>query len=146
LQLDEIILRDLQNTGVVPLRFSTARSRAEKIEMKMKTHNLLITLSVAALAAVNVMATEALLSPRASEQQIRIAPGTNNDPNLAAARPTSVSPRVLDNQVKTVASKSDPVTPALDCARHMTGSPKIISACADHPGAPMPCCSVAAAK
>jgi hypothetical protein len=112
----------------------------------MKTYNLLFTLGVAALATVNVMAADALLSPRAAEQQIRIVPGTSQDPNLAAARPTAVSPRVLDNQTRTASGKNDPVTPGLVCTRNMTGTPKEISACADHPGAPMPCCSVAATK
>jgi hypothetical protein len=112
----------------------------------MKTRNLLITLSVAALATINVMAADAVLSPRASEQQIKIVPVTNTDPNLAASRPFAVSPRALDNQVKTVAGKSDAVTPSLNCVRNMSGTPKAISACADHPGAPMPCCSVAATK
>jgi len=93
-----------------------------------------------------VLASDALLSPRAAENQIKIIPTTNTDPNLAAARTSSASPRVLDNQVKIVAGKSSAVSPSLDCVRYMSGTPKMISACADHPGAPMPCCSVAAAK
>ena len=112
----------------------------------MKTRNLLITLSVTALATINVLASDALLSPRAAENQIKISSATNNDPNLAAARWNSASPRVLDNRIKTVAGNSSGVSPSLECVRYMSGTPKIISACADHPGAPMPCCSVAAAK
>ena len=112
----------------------------------MKTRNLLITLSVAALATVNVLASDALLSPRAAENQIRIVPSTNIDPNLTAAQLTSASPRVIDNQSKTVAGKSTTVTPSLQCTHYMAGTPKTISACADHPGAPMSCCAVAATK
>lgn len=112
----------------------------------MKIRNLLITLSVAVLATINVMAADALLSPRAAEQQIKKSTGYNTDPNLAASRPTSVSPRVVDNQIKTVAGVDSTVSPSMNCTRYMTGTPKQISACADHPGAPMPCCSVASAK
>lgn len=112
----------------------------------MKTRNLLITLSVAALATINVMASDAFLSPRAAESQIKILSTANTDPNLTATGVTSVSPRLLENQTKTVAGKSDAMTPSLMCARQMGGTPKMIGACADHPGAPMSCCSVAAAK
>jgi hypothetical protein len=115
-------------------------------KLKMKTRNLLITLSVAALATVNIMAADAVLSPRAAENQIKILRSTNTDPNLTASRLASASPRALDNQVKTVAGKSDAVSPSLNCVRYMSGTPKAISACADHPGAAMPCCSVAATK
>ncbi|HEX4264793.1 MAG TPA: hypothetical protein VH597_10680 [Verrucomicrobiae bacterium] len=112
----------------------------------MKTRNLLITLSVAALATVNVMAADAVLSPRAAENQVKILPSTNTDPNLTASRLASTSPRALDNQVKIVAGKSDAVSPSLNCARRMSGTPKAISACANHSGVAMPCCSVAAMK
>src|SRR5690242_5477843 len=111
----------------------------------MKTRNLLITLSVAILATLNVMAADALLSPRARDNQPRTVSGVNTDPNLAI-RDNSASPRVLDNQIKTVAGKSDDVSPSMKCTRNMTGTPKEIGACADHPGAPMSCCSVAATK
>jgi hypothetical protein len=112
----------------------------------MKTRKLLITLSVTVLATVNVFAADALLSPRAAENQIKIVPATNTDPNLTAAWSSSASPRVLDNEIKTVAGKSTAVTPSFNCARYMSGTPKAIGACADHPGAPMPCCPVAVAK
>ena len=112
----------------------------------MKTRNLLITLSVAVVATINVMASDAFLSPRAAEQQIKTASGINADPNLAATGVTSASPRLLDNKVKTVAGVDNTVSPAMNCTRYMTGTPKQISACADHPGAPMPCCSVASTK
>jgi hypothetical protein len=112
----------------------------------MKTRNLLITFSVAALATVNVMAADAFLSPRVAEMQIKIVQTTDNSPNLAAARPNSVSPRLLDNRIKTVSGQSTGASPSLTCVRNMAGTPKEISACADHPGLPMPCCTVAATK
>jgi hypothetical protein len=112
----------------------------------MKTRNLLITLSVAAMATVNVLAADALLSPRAMDNQIKAPAAANNDPNLAAPGLRSVSPRLLDNQIKTVAGKSTATTPSLECTRRMGGTPKMIGECADHPGAPMSCCSVATTK
>jgi hypothetical protein len=115
----------------------------------MKTRNLLVILGATALAAItfNLNAADALLSPRAAEQQITHVSGTNNDPNLAANRNFAVSPRVLDNRIKKVAGFANDFNPSAACVRNMTGSsPKAISACADHPGAPMPCCAVATAK
>ena len=116
------------------------------MKLKMKTRNLLITLTVASMATINVMATEALLSPRAAAAQSRTVAGPNNDPNLAAPGLVSVSPRLVGNQSKTVSGKSTEVTPSSQCARRMAGTPKMISQCADHPGAAMACCSVADAK
>ena len=112
----------------------------------MKTRNLLITFGVAVLVTVNLMAADVALSPRAADHQPHIIAGTNNDPNLAAANPTSMSPRLLERQAKTVPGESTTVSPSFLCTRRMAGSPKIVGACADHPGAPMACCSVAASK
>lgn len=112
----------------------------------MNTRNLLITLSVAALSSINVMASNVLLSPRALDNQPKAAVADNSDVNLAAPGLASASPRVLDNQVKTVPGKSAAVTPSMACTRHMAASPKIIGECADHPGAAMPCCAVAGGK
>jgi hypothetical protein len=103
----------------------------------MKTRNLLIALSVTAMATLNVFASEALLSPRATDHQSKIMSGVNADPNLAAPGLVSVSPRVIDSQMK---------SPSAVCVRRMAGTPKMIGQCADHPGAPMSCCSVAPAK
>jgi hypothetical protein len=110
----------------------------------MKTRNLLITLTVAAFASINVMAGDALLSPRAAEHQSKTVSAVNTDPNLAAPGLVSASPRLLDNQTKTVAGKSTETT--MSCAKKMGGSPKMIGVCAEHPGAAMSCCSGAATK
>jgi len=115
------------------------------MKLKMKTRNLLIALTVTAMAAANVMAADVLLSPRAAAQSKTVA-GPNNDPNLAAPGLSSLSPRLLGNQSKTVSGKSTEVTPASQCTRRMSGTPKMIGQCADHPGAAMSCCSVADAK
>jgi hypothetical protein len=111
----------------------------------MKTRNLLITLSVAALAAVNVMAADAVLSPRAKDNQSKIVSGTNTDPNHTTQALVATSPRLLDNQIKIVAGQNSDVNIAMQCTR-MAGTPKMIGACAEHPGAAMSCCSVAETK
>lgn len=116
------------------------------MKSKMNTRNLLITLTVAALATANVMAVEPLLSPRASNQQSKIVSGVNEDPNLAAPGLASASPHLVDSQTKTVAGKNTGESPSVKCVRHMSGTPKMIGACAEHPCAQMPCCSVADSK
>lgn len=112
----------------------------------MKARTLLAVLSVAALATFNVVATDALLTPHAAAMQTKTVPTSTTDPNLAARGLASMSPRLLESQTKTVAGKSDTESSSLQCTRRMAGTPKAISACAEHPGAPMPCCSVAGMK
>jgi hypothetical protein len=114
--------------------------------MKMKTRKFVIILSVATLAALNVIAADAVLSPRAADNQTRKNAGFNNDPNFTATGPTAVTPRVVDNQIKTVAGKSDKVTPSTTFTRKKNGSPKSIGACADQPGSSMSCCSAPEVK
>jgi hypothetical protein len=117
-----------------------------KQKLKMKIRNFVITLGVAICATLNVMATDALLSPRAADNQPKAVSGFNADPNLAAPGPISAPPRVLDHQTKTVSSKSTAVTPSSQCVRRMNGTPKMIGQCAEHASAAMSCCSVADGK
>ena len=117
-----------------------------KLKNKMKTRNLLIALGVATLATVNLLAADTYLSPRAKDNQIKVISGTNTDPNFTAAAPRAVSPRFAENQLKTVVGTEAAVSPALLCVQRMSGTPKTVAACAEHPGVPMPCCTVAAAK
>ena len=113
----------------------------------MNTRNLLIISAVTALATVNLLAADVALSPRASEHQTKIVSGASTEPNLTAANPLPSSPRLLENQSKTVAGKDTTTDPSSMCARKMAGSsPKAVGACAEHPGASMPCCSVAASR
>ena len=116
-----------------------------KKKLIMKTRNTLMMLSVAVMTTVNALAVEPLFSPKASEQT-RTVSGYNSDPNLAATGLQSAPPRVLESKSKTVAGKSTEVTPSLLCTRRMAGSPKMIGACADHHGDPMPCCATSASK
>jgi hypothetical protein len=105
----------------------------------MKTRILLMTISAAALAAItfNVNAGTALLSPRDTGNQIKVAPG------VAAVQPApadqSVSPRVLGNQTTTLASVANDVNPVMECHK-MTASPKAIQACAANPAGMSGCC------
>src|ERR1022692_4628205 len=112
----------------------------------MKT---LIPLTIASLAlavmTLNVSG-EALLSPRAKDNQIKIVKGTDSSPNTVTQnRNVTASPRTLDNQIKTVAGTSNDAN-AMACSRQMVASPKAIGECASHPGAAMSCCSVAITK
>jgi hypothetical protein len=110
----------------------------------MKARNLLMTIGVAALAAItiNVNASDALLSPRVAGNQIKVAPG------VTAAQPApavqSVSPCALGNQTLTVASVANDVNPVMECHK-MIASPKAIQACAANPAGMSGCCKTAAA-
>jgi hypothetical protein len=110
----------------------------------MKTRILLTTIGAAALAAItiNVNASDALLSPRATGNQIKTAP------DIAAAQPAfttqAVSPRALGNQTLTVASVANDVNPVMECHK-MIASPKAIQACAANPAGMSGCCKTAVA-
>ena len=107
-----------------------------------------LTLASLVLATVtlNLSAGDALLSPRARDNQIRTVAATDNSPNTVTQnRNVIASPRTLDNQIKTVAGASAGAD-TLVCSRNMVASPRAIGECASHPGAPMPCCVVATVK
>jgi hypothetical protein len=88
----------------------------------MKTRILLVTIGAAALAAItlNVSASDALLTPRAAGNQIKIVPG------ITEAQPAFVTqtaiPRVLGNETVTVKGTE---TPAVKCSA--IGSPKYLA-------------------
>ena len=116
------------------------------MKLNMKTRNLLIAVGVAAMATMNSLAVDALLSPKASAPAKTVS-GYNADPNLAATGLQSAPPRVVDSKSKTVPGKSNEVTPSLVCARRMSGSPKMIGACAEHAAdTSMSCCAPGAMK
>ena len=110
--------------------------------------NILLTIGAAALAAItfNAAASGALLSPRAAGNQIKTVASTANDPNLVAVdQGLTISPRAGGNQTTTIATTGNNVSPAAACAKNMSGSPKAVQACADHPGAMPGCNSVTVA-
>ena len=113
----------------------------------MKT---LIPLTIASLAlavmSINVSAGEALLSPRAKDNQIKTVAGADLSPNTVTQNQNVIaSPRTLDNQIKTVKGTSNDAN-TMACSRQMVASPKAIGECASHPGAAMTCCIVATVK
>jgi len=116
-----------------------------KKKSTMKTRNLLIALSVAAMATVNVLAANTLPSPKALGQSKTVS-GYNTDPDLTATGLQSAPPRIVESKTKTVPGKSAEVTSSMVCSRRMSGSPKMIAVCAQQPCSTMPCCAPAAAK
>lgn len=122
--------------------FGGAMKRRPK-KANMKTRILLTTIAAAALAAItlNANASDPLLTPRDAGNQIKHVTGIANDPNLVNTTGIAViSPRALGNQTKSVASAANEVTPAKECVINMSGSPKTVQACAEHPGT-MPGCN-----
>jgi hypothetical protein len=125
------------------------KHRRNKKKINMKTRILLTTIGAALLAAItiNVSAGEAYLTPRAAGNQIKRVAGLANDPNLVNTTGiVAASPRAAGNQTATVAGTNTETTPAMACARNMTGSPKTIQACVEHPGTMPGCNSMAVAS
>lgn len=115
----------------------------------MKTRNSLVTLGAVAAAtlALSLNTSAALLSPRATGNQIIRIAGTNNDPNLVAfgLTPTEyAAPRLAGNEAATTSGVETAVNPSTLCSRNMTASPKAVQACAANLSAAMPCCAAMA--
>ena len=110
----------------------------------MNTRTFVITLGVAAMATLNVMAGT-VLSPHAADNQSKIIPGYNSDPNIAVTGLQSAPPHVVDSRSKTAPGKTE-AAPSLHCARHMPGSPKMIGACTQQSAGGMSCCAPTATK
>jgi hypothetical protein len=106
-----------------------------------------MTLGVAALTtiALNVVAGDALLSPRAAGNQAKHISGVSADANLVSVDhyTVTVAPRAADNAISKVAGTT---TGTVATCSEMAGTPKAIAECASHPGAPMSCCNIASAK
>jgi hypothetical protein len=120
--------------------------RRQNRNRKMKTNYLLLGAVILTAITFNTSATTALLSPRAASNQIKRVHVVAETPTIAyvEAPAALLSPRAASNQTKTVKGTDNSVNPAMLCKRDMTGSPKAIAECASHPGAPMPCCNLAA--
>ena len=103
----------------------------------MKTSKVLLLGAVVTAFAFTAFAGDVQLSPRAKDNQIKVAPG------ITAAQPAqagtvAISPRAQASQIKTVSGTNSEVNPSLACQKMMTGSPKAVQACADNPN--MPAC------
>jgi len=113
-------------------------------KIEMKTRNLIITLSVATLATMNIAATAAIFSPRAADNRPKIVPGVNNDPDLTATGMPAESPRLMDDQAKPAPTETKQA-PAMT-REHRVGTPKMMDQCTEHADGSMSCCSGSDAK
>jgi hypothetical protein len=106
----------------------------------MKIQTLLLGVAVTVLTS-SAFAGEALLSPRAAGNQIRVAALADAPTTTVAyiAAPTALlSPRAAGNQINVLAGTSTETNPALICRATMPGTPRIVSECSSH--ATMPGC------
>lgn len=117
------------------------KRRPNRKKDNMKARFLLLTIGAAmATVTFSASASDALLSPRAAGNQIKQVSGLVNDSTFAGTTAIAVAPRVAGNQIAKVSGTNSEVTPAAACARNMSGSPKTLQACTEHPGA-MPGCN-----
>jgi hypothetical protein len=108
----------------------------------MKTKFFLLGAVTLVGFAFSAAASDALLSPRAKENQITKSPAANVTvaaPATAPAVRVVMSPRAADNQIVKVAGSSNAVNPTAVCVKKMTGSPKAIGACLENPKAMAAC-------
>ena len=98
--------------------------------------SLLLTIGAVTLTAmtINATASDALVSPRASGNQIKQVSGLSNDPNLVTLDKYTLAlpPRAAGNQIAHVAGTSTDVNPAIACAKNMNGTPKTVAECTSH--------------
>src|SRR5271165_2558910 len=111
----------------------------------MKSKVLLLGAVFAAFASTS-FAAEPLLSPRAADNQIKIATSSAVNPSVTVAyvAPATalVSPRAQGNQIKVAAGIANDSNPALACRNGMAGSPKVVAECSQH--TTMPGCQTVA--
>jgi len=96
---------------------------------------------------VATFASDALLSPRAQGNQIKVvaaAPETTAIPVAYVASATTLSPRVQAAQIKVVKGVLADRNPALECRNNMMGTPKAVTACSQ--SLTMPGCMKLASK
>jgi hypothetical protein len=106
----------------------------------MKTLIVLTTLGIA-VTAISLNASDALLSPRAQDNQVKTVAATDSRPStVTQSQNLMVTPRQLDNQSQSVTGTGDSHgTLAGACA---TGSPKQLEQAGKTSSAT--CCKVAA--
>jgi hypothetical protein len=102
----------------------------------MKTKVLLLGAVVTAFT-FTTFAADALLSPRAKENQIKVVSSSTETPvttiaYVDSASPALLSPRAQANQIKVVKGVFNDRNPYLECRNTMTGSPKAVQACSEN--------------
>ena len=112
-----------------------------KNEINMNTKVLLLGAVVTALN-FTTFATDALRSPRAQSSQSKVVGSSAPAQAVTVAYVTTstalLSPRAQGSLIKVVQGVTSDTNPALECRRHMLGSPKAITECSAH--ATMPGC------
>jgi len=108
----------------------------------MKIQALLLGAVVVTLASSS-FAAEALLSPRAAGNQIKVVATPAEAPAVTGAS-ALLSPRATGNQIKTVAGIANDTNPAAICRATMDGTPKAVTECSSH--ANMPGCATIVAR
>jgi hypothetical protein len=106
----------------------------KKINMKTK---ILLLGAVVAAFSFSTFAADALLSPRAKENQIKVVSSSTEIPATTIAyvdstSPALLSPRAQGNQIKVVKGVFNDRNPYLECRNTMTGSPKAVTECSSH--------------
>ncbi|MGA2247171.1 MAG: hypothetical protein ABSH48_19445 [Verrucomicrobiota bacterium] len=113
----------------------------------MKIQALLLGVVVGALASSS-FAAEALLSPRAAGNQIKVS-AFGEAPAIAVAPGDAafalLSPRAAGNQIKVAPGLANDSNPAAVCRHSMNGTPKAVTECSSHANMPG-CVTIAAIK
>lgn len=134
-------MRGFLLAGVLPPSAGAMKRRPKKKE-NMKSKILLLGAAVAAFTFTS-FAADALLSPRAAGNKIKVVPGiTAAQP--APANVSLLTPRAADSQIKTVAGVVNDPNPAVACRNSMNGTPKAVAECSSH--TTMPACMTVATK
>jgi len=108
----------------------------------MKIQALLLGAVVVTLASSS-FAADALLSPRAAGNQIKVV-ATPAEAVAVTAASAQLSPRAAGNQIKAIAGIANDTNPAAVCRETMNGTPKAVTECSAH--ANMPGCATLAAR
>jgi len=114
--------------------------------MNMKTKLLLLGTIVATLAGTT-FASDALLSPRAKDNQIKVVAASVPTASVAVDyvdSATPISPRLQEARIKVVKGIIVDRNPALECRANMLGTPRAVTACSQ--SVTMPGCTKLASK
>jgi len=99
----------------------------------MNMNAKLLVLGTAMITLTGTLfASDALLSPRAQGNQIKVVAAATQTPAVTVAYVSTVTPasaRVQAAQIKVVKGVFTDSNPALECRRTMLGTPKAVTAC-----------------
>lgn len=104
---------------------------------------ILVLGAVISTLAGSMFATEAVLSPRAQGNQIKVVAAAPEAATVASPA-TLLTPRAAGSEIKVVKGFATDRNPALDCIGSMNGTPKAVGACSQ--SVTMPGCAKLAAN